>query len=122
MAVVRQPKEARVPPEKECSGEVVKRASRGGGERESLDRGLGVAGVGGGDWGWLRGSLLNIGVSEKQKNIFCTWQNFQTTASLYATLLLLFFQFLIFKGLSRLICVSPFLHKQLIICIKSKSQ
>ena len=31
MAVVRQLREARVPPEKDCSGEVVKRASHGRG-------------------------------------------------------------------------------------------
>lgn len=65
MAVVRQLKEARVPPEKDCSGEVIKIASWGRGE--SLG---GVAGVGGGDWGWLRGSLLNIGVSESRKTSF----------------------------------------------------
>ena len=35
LAVVRQLKEGRVPPEKDCSGEVVKRAS-GGGERERV--------------------------------------------------------------------------------------
>lgn len=88
----------------------------GQGEREFR---WGVAGVGGGDWGWLRRvSLNNVGVSEKQKNILllhlAKFSNFfsQPLGNLITSLFNV-----ISKAFQAHLC-SPFLHKQLIICIK----